>query len=210
MGRATLKEVTARKPTTCQTCQAPIQPGTKYWKLAAFRQQAKFCQQHQPSNEQVRHFAPQSRADRASEQADQIREASEELQSIADEVNTILSGMDDRTEFTDEEKEELLAFKERAEKVGVDFSELESLAEEMRSWADNMDSGNLGHTSKYDEVEEVAGILEGIDADAEIPSAPEEMTVEAWESFAEECETQASELDSKADELEGVSFPGMY
>ncbi|MDE1822131.1 MAG: hypothetical protein KGI98_14925 [Euryarchaeota archaeon] len=210
MGRATLTEKTARKTYPCSAGGSPIKAGDRYWNLSAFRLMARYCSEHKPSDEQVRHFAPQSRADRASEVADSLRGAAEELNAIKDEVERALQENDDDDSLTDDQQAELTALKGRVEAIGPDLSDLESLAEELRSWADNMDSGNLGHTSKYDEVESAASELEDIDTNVDLPSAPEDMTREAWSQFADECEEAAGELEDRASEIENVSFPGMY
>lgn len=81
----------------------------------------------------------------------------------------------------------------------VDFSELESLTEEMTSWRDNMSGTGLENTSKYEAVDEAASTLEGIDTSMNT-------SIES----ASDIDEAISELNDKADELEGVDFPGMY
>jgi DNA repair exonuclease SbcCD ATPase subunit len=232
MGRATLKEVTARKATTCRTCQTPIQPGTKYWKLESFRQQAKFCQQHKPSDEQVRHFAPMSRADRASEAADSARDAASELNDIqndaeelAKEVEEMLDAIDvdekssaavkalanDQEEAEAKLREGVKELSERVANISYDLSEVESLAEEMGNWRDGMSGTNLENSNKYSEVDDCAGELEGIDTEpASIPSLDPNASIDDLHAFVEECEEVSGQLESATDDIEGISFPGMY
>jgi seryl-tRNA synthetase len=229
MGRATLKEVTARKAATCQTGGEPIKPGDKYWKLEAFRRSAKFCHQHQPSDEQVRHFAPQSRADRASEAADSARSAGSELDDISNDAKALAEKVQKILDDGDEDeaaKEPSAATKKKAEEVlreGVkelsqrvagisyDLSEVESLAEEIGNWRDGMSGTGLENTGKYSEVEDCASELEGIETEpVDVSSLDEKASLEDLESFADECEEASSGLDSAADEIEGISFPGMY
>lgn len=81
----------------------------------------------------------------------------------------------------------------------ADFSELESLTEEMTSWRDNMSGTGLENTSKYESVDEAASTLEGIDTSMNT-------SIES----ASDIDEAISELNCKADELEGVEFPGMY
>lgn len=47
-----------------------------------------------------------------------------------------------------------------AEAITYAFSDVQQLADEMRSWADNMEE-KLSHTEKYDRVSECADTLEG-------------------------------------------------
>lgn len=55
------------------------------------------------------------------------------------------------------------------------LAELQSLGEEMREWADNMENGNLGATQKCQDVGAAADTLEGLDTSIEVPdSAAEE------------------------------------
>ena len=62
------------------------------------------------------------------------------------------------------------------------LSEVETLADEMESWRDNMSGTNLENTEKYQSVEECADILR-----------------EAFDN-----------IDSAKSDLESVEFPGMF
>lgn len=67
-----------------------------------------------------------------------------------------------------------------ADAVSTGISELQELGEEMRSWADNMESGNLGHTDKFYAVSEAAEQLEYIDE----PDVPEDWIGELTVTFS--------------------------
>lgn len=225
MAQATLKEVKARKDYPCAAGGERIQRSQKYWKLEAYMREARYCFKHKPTDEQVRHFAPQSRSDRASEAAGNARDAASELNEIAEEAKQLVEEVRDLLEEDADETVSEAQRKERAEEklregvrelamrvsnVGPDLSEVESLAEEMGNWRDGMSGTNLENSSKYSEVEDCASELEGIDTECSIPSLEENADLDTLESFADDCENEASELDSKADEIEGISFPGMY
>jgi len=115
MARSTLKEVKARKATTCQTGGEAIKPGDMYWKLEAFRRSAKFCQQHKPSDEQVRHFAPMSRSDRASEAAGSAREAAGQLEDIQSEAEQLAREVEEMLDAIDVDEESSVAEKAMAD-----------------------------------------------------------------------------------------------
>jgi hypothetical protein len=143
-----------------------------------------------------------SRATRAAEQAQQWRDIANNLRDIANEVDELPDPEDPNAGIgadskIDEQKQALL---ERAqEHVGTfDSSELQSLAEEIGNWRDNMDSANMTHLPKYDEVSEAADTLEQIEPEA--PSIDD----------VSEIDEAADELENRADELECVSFPRMF
>jgi hypothetical protein len=218
MGRATLTQVRSfRKAWTCDDRTVPAHPipkGSAGWTLSAFRQVARFCAAHKPSDERVANFAPKSRADRAGDAAGAFNDAASELSAIADEIRSALGEADDgeadaTNDLSADTLAELDALRVRLEAVGVDGSEVESLAEEMRTWADNLEGGNLGSTSKCEEVSECADELEGVEV-PDVPSAPGEATREAWEACADECEEAASALEEAASTVEGVNFPTAF
>lgn len=143
-----------------------------------------------------------SRAKRAAQQAEHWRDIAESLRDISSEVDELPDPENPDAEVgadskIDEQKQALLA--RAQEQVGAfDSSELQSLIEEMGSWRDNMDSANMTHLPKFDEVSEAADALEQIEPEA--PSIDD----------VSEIEEAADELESRADELESVSFPGMF
>jgi chromosome segregation ATPase len=50
-----------------------------------------------------------------------------------------------------------------ADALSIANQEIADLADEMRTWADNLEGGNLGHTDKAQRVAEAADSLEGIE-----------------------------------------------
>lgn len=66
--------------------------------------------------------------------------------------------------------------------VGDAISEIESLAGEMREWADNLENGGLGHTQKYEDVTAAAESLEAV-SEIEVPSIIDHMTLKYSESY---------------------------
>jgi len=84
---------------------------------------------------------------------------------------------------------------------GVDVSEVESLAEEMGSWRDNMQGTNLESTDKYSRVEECADTLETISSDLQDVGEINE---------ADEIDSVIDSLQNAVDEASGVDFPGMF
>lgn len=57
-----------------------------------------------------------------------------------------------------------------ADAVSAAYSELQALRDEMREWADNMEAGNLGQTSRYEAVNECADQLDQVaDDEPEVP-----------------------------------------
>lgn len=115
------------------------------------------------------------------------------------------------------------------------FSEFESLAEEMRSWADAIEE-KFSTTEKYERINEAADTLEGIsrpDVDDNIGELeveyvePKKLTSRSKrndhacyllqvciDALAERDDDESSslkdELDSALSDAEGVYFPGMY
>ena len=116
-----------------------------------------------------------------------------------------------------------------AKAVADAFGEVENLASEMREWADNMDGGGLGHTSKFEAVEEAASALEDIEDPGTLPSLFDEretsvtVTVNTrkgrplsratraadaagqFRTAAEDVRTLISELEEIADNLESAA-----
>ena len=120
-----------------------------------------------------------SRATRASECASGLRDVAEKLREINWRKQDVATQVEKAVE-------------------GLDLSEIESLAEEMRSWEENIQE-KFSATQKYEEVSDAADALEAIDVcmDMEIDC---KQAAEEW----------ADQLDIIAAELEDVQFPGMY
>ena len=87
---------------------------------------------------------------------------------------------------------------------GLDISELESLKEEMESWRDNIEE-KFSQTQKYEEVSEAAETLGNIDL-----SEFEGKEYDGKDDFEDSHKADADMIDAAAEELESVSFPGMY
>jgi hypothetical protein len=202
MARAKLSEVRNRKPVPCSVCSEVIPVGAQKFVVESFRRRTNFCLKDRPTPERVAAMAPKSRGDRASEAASVWHSTADELESIAVDAREQAEEM--RRNAAAEVSSDL---KERVEALDVDES-VDGLADEMRNWADNMEE-HFGSTSKFDAVSEAADTLEGLDFPS-IPSFPEAVTPEALEAFASECDDAAGELNDVAEEVEGVSFPGMF
>ena len=130
-----------------------------------------------------------SRAIRAEEQATEIQMAVDDIRDLVNE--------EDLESLNDDERENLI---ESINEIitGIDFGELESLADEMASWRDNMQGTNLESTMKYAEVEEAANTLENID-----PSIDEISDID-------EIDERLDELEEKVSEIQSVIFPTMF
>ena len=84
------------------------------------------------------------------------------------------------------------------------ISDIEMLAEEMRSWADNMSGTNLENSSKYETVEEAANTLEGV-AQEDVPPAISEISVTyTTTQFSRRHLSRATRLSHAVAALEGV------
>ena len=229
MTRAKLFNPKARKQFECRG-EGPkhfIKPGEKYWCVTAMRQQpARFCDAHKPTDEYVSNFGPKSRADRAFDCADQFNDAGIQLNEIAEEIGHILDEpmeeelkegeTEENAPLTADQVERLLKLKPRLEEIGPDGSDFTALADELRSWADNMSGTGLENTGKYSEVDDAAGEAEGVDVDGfEVPSWPTEngepvVTRETMATLKDECETASGDAETIGGEMEGCSWPQMY
>lgn len=133
-----------------------------------------------------------SRATRAGEVAENLRKIAAAVQSVVDDN----SEAEDEDEKADDEKDSNAAVE--AALADLDFSDAESLQEEIESWRDNLSGTNFENGEKYSMLEEAAdalsditSTLQGIDSS----DAPEEIV---------------TTLEEAADDLESVEFPGMY
>jgi len=66
--------------------------------------------------------------------------------------------------------------------IGNAYSDLMSLAEEMRDWASNMEGTGLENTEKYQTVSETADALDSLN-EAEVPASLAELTVTYQETL---------------------------
>ena len=201
MTRARLYEIKARKEFVCNQCEQTIQKGEKYWAIKCFRLVVRFCYKDKPSEQSIKSYDRLSRSDRASDVAGNLENTASGLRGIVEKIRYLEL---DEKERTPEALEEL---KNSFESIGEpDMSDLESLADEIRSWADNMGGTGLENTGKYSEVEECAEALESIDTSIDMPTWDET----DLSSVADECESCADDLEGKASEITDVNFPRMY
>lgn len=211
MGRAKLTNPRARKVYPCERMvegvSHDIPVGALYWSVSVFRRRPRrFCEAHKPTETELRGMAPQSRSDRASDAASGLTDAASTLRELGERATT---AADDDSLSADDYAAEVADIVKELEQVSVDFSGVEELAEEIRSWADNMEE-HFGSTSKYEEVSSAADELEGIDTDDSIPSLEAGASRDDLRAFAEEADSAADRLESSASEVESVSFPTMY
>jgi hypothetical protein len=87
-------------------------------------------------------------------------------------------------------------------------SEVQDLADEMRSWSDNVQGTNLENTDKMQTVSETADTLENAVSTLDNLSFPE-YDGKDLNSFADELEQLAQDLSDAASEIENCEFPGM-
>ncbi|MCJ7816693.1 MAG: hypothetical protein MUP55_02440, partial [Candidatus Aenigmarchaeota archaeon] len=145
--------------------------------------------------------------------AEAIRECTGEIKQRLEDMAE--GGDDPELKMTKEQiEDEMKAIKgleETAKKTleNLNWGEIESLAEEMGSWRDNMQGTNLEMTSKYEAVSDAADTLENAVSDLEGLGGPD------WENtnheeLADELEEIADTIENTASDLEGIEFPGMY
>jgi protein subunit release factor A len=105
----------------------------------------------------------------------------------------------------------------------LDWGEAESLKDEIESWRDGLQGTNLENSDKYSELEEcvdmlnnVVNIIQDIDCEIEIDIKHKEGATEEEKDEAEkealeaEIEERVDRIEEAINELEYVSFPGMY
>ena len=127
------------------------------------------------------------------------------LQTVIDNIQEILDNFtdyEDEAEETQEKKKaELL---ENLDTILFEeaTSELSSLAEEMHSWADNMEGAGTGleNTDKYQRVSDAADILE---------EQASELDGIGFPDF-DELEDTKGTIENSVAELKSVEFPGMF
>jgi uncharacterized coiled-coil DUF342 family protein len=131
------------------------------------------------------------------------------LQTVMDNIQEILDKFEEFKDEFDELDEEQ---QDRGKQQVVDdidtvlfeeaTSELSSLAEEMRSWADNMEGAGTGleNTDKYQRVSDAADILE---------NEQSELDGIGFSDF-DELEDTKGTIENSIAELESVEFPGMF
>jgi hypothetical protein len=156
-----------------------------------------------------------SRATRCSEGCEQINFASSTLSDLASDVESFLSnqGEDD---FKLEDFD-IADAKSKLDAADTDRSnglaELQSLYDEVSDIVGNYSGTSLENSQRVQTFSETESALEssiGEVENVEIPSLPDEITVETLEQFQSALEDAASELESAISEAESAEFPGMY
>jgi chromosome segregation ATPase len=153
-----------------------------------------------------------SRADRLGGCIAVLQGIADNLQEAMDNLEEYESELDNsEVEIPEEEKETKLEERKQdlADNIDAPYfddvrSEIQSLSEEMRSWADNMEGAGTGleNTEKYERVSEAADILEEQGSEFE----DIDVTGIEWDSIEE----IKDNLENIIGELEGVEFPGMF
>jgi chromosome segregation ATPase len=151
-----------------------------------------------------------SRAKRCGEATSQLADAAAKLAEVADEID----GLEDDAKPTTEQQTawtKTLGEAEDAWNAGT--SEIESLADEMRQWEENIQE-KFSQTSKYETVSGSADTLEnardelqGIDW----PTLPEaEADREKWDELKETLVEASGTIEEQQNEADNAEFPGMY
>lgn len=131
-----------------------------------------------------------SRAERASEVAGAISSCIEKLRSIMDDLSDVEPITDAQRETAINEANNILN--------DLDITDAELLKDEMVSWKENLESGNMDHIPKYDEVSDCADTLENVDWEV-----PEISDIDSITDAIEKLEEMQQSLDD-------ANFPGMY
>ena len=87
--------------------------------------------------------------------------------------------------------------------------EIQNLADEMRSWSDNVRGTNLENTEKMQTVSDTADTMENAASTLDGLSFPT-LDGDEIQSFIDELEQLANDLRDAASDIEGCDFPGMY
>lgn len=170
-----------------------------------------------------------SRAARAARAAEALDMLAGELESAADNIKERLDELEGTKQAEEEESPEdapvdgegkasddvMDEIKEEVERItsvydeSFSVDEVQNLAEEMRSWSDNVQGTNLENTDKMQTVGETADAMESAANDLDGLCFPtfDENDIE---SFADELSQLADDIRSAVSDIEGCEFPGMY
>lgn len=131
-----------------------------------------------------------------------LSEALVSIQNIIDELDAIISD-----EFSENDLESV---KEGANNclANLDFGAIDELRSEMTDWRDNLDSANLTHLPKYDEVSECCDALDSVMDTFE--SVDTEVSGDSIAEIQDALNSIKEDLENAVSEGEDVSFPGMY
>ena len=150
----------------------------------------------------------QSRSARLGSVVDNLNDLQADCESLCSDIQTAVEELDEQKKNLS--KEDAEEFRERANNLEADTSEVQSLADEMGSWRDGLSGTNLENSNKYQMIDEACNTLEGVDSEINAPSPPDGLDKDEWGSYADELEDTARQSEDMASELEGVEFPGMY
>jgi hypothetical protein len=89
-----------------------------------------------------------------------------------------------------------------------DYSEIESLKEEIESWHDNMRGTNLENSSKYEVLEECLNSLADVINKAE--SLKTEVEENEKEALRDEIQNIVDGIEEIINDASCIEFPGMY
>jgi len=166
-----------------------------------------------------------SRAARRDEATAILWGVAEEMRSAAEDIRGAAGDLDESKANDEEPNEELEVpstetihkeIEDRVEEASKYFeehfstSELESLAEEMRSWSDGLEGTNLSQSEKAQTISDTADTLESAISSLDGCSFPDDFDLDDVESFATELDQLADEIESGVSDIENCEFPGMY
>jgi chromosome segregation ATPase len=151
-----------------------------------------------------------SRAKRCGEATSQLSDASSKLDEIASEIEGL---EDDAKPTTDQQAAWAKTLGAAEDEWNLGTSEIESLAEEMRQWEENIQE-KFSQTSKYETISGSAETLENARDELqgiEWPTLPDaDGDREAWDTFGEALAEVSSALGDQESEAGNAEFPGMY
>lgn len=94
-----------------------------------------------------------------------------------------------------------------ADAVSDAMSEIQCLRDEIAEWADNMESHNMEHLSKYEEVSEARDALEEVaDDEPDVPELPDGFSDQlSWSTFRKRRPSRADRAGDASMTLEAVA-----
>lgn len=178
-----------------------------------------------------------SRAARAGRAAGALTTLADEIDSAADNICDLQTELTDMGSSEDDEddsspddvpaegdtpedkeaerKEILEQISQEVERISKLFDdsfstdEIQNLADEMRSWSDNVQGTNLENSDKMQTVSETADTMESAASNLDGLTFPEYDESDI-DSYITELEQLAGEIRDEASNVENCEFPGMY
>ena len=166
-----------------------------------------------------------SRASRRDEATAILTGVAEEMRSAAEDIRGAAESFDEAEANDEEPNEEVETpttetinkeIEDRVEAASKYFeehfstSDLESLSEEMGSWAEGLEGTNLANSDKASTIRETADSLESAVSSLDQCSFPDDLDLDDVESFAVSLDQLADDIDSYVSDIENCEFPGMY